>query len=129
MRKTINIDAVYRKYRASMPEASDAQIERAVQKYLLRQQLKRPALLFLLALAAYFALDIYPSVFPNLDADTTLMIDRILKGVQSLSIIIGAMSFSRTMHDPLTPQQAADFEEREHLEKTGKPLIREDSEN
>lgn len=108
--------------RNKIPDTTSEELEDAVRKYLMRKKMRRVGMYFGIALIAYFLRNHGMSLFPNFDSDTLKPggID-ILGATEAICCIIGAMSLSKGLHEPLTPDQIREYEEREHLEKTGKP--------
>lgn len=116
------VSDAYMKMRKKMPDATTEELETAVRKYLLNRKLRPAGIYFGIALIAYFLRNHGADFIPNFDPNS-LNIGEIetLGGIESLCVIISGISFCRSLHDPLTPAQIQEYEEREHLEKTGKP--------
>lgn len=100
---------------------SDKQIEQLKRKKKFNKKLAVSAVLFLISLACYLTVNSIPSFltdagFLSLPAEELSII---INGIGGLSGISAAMTFAKSLHDPLTEEEAKELAEKDAIEKGG----------
>ena len=112
-RKEKVLEKVRKKVKEKFPDASYRIQELTARRYIMRRKIIKSATMFVVGLVLIIIADIYYDKFGGWK-DVTIAITAMIGGY---SIIFGVCSFAAAMHDPLTPQEAAELEEKDRIEK------------
>ena len=119
MRKS-TIDKIYKKTRTKYPDIkSEQQIEKLVRKSIFRRKLLVVIFLYLSSIASYFLMKNLNVFFENPQSTIYGNVKFILEGWSSLGSIIAVLIFAKLLHNPLTPSESRELQEKETYEKTG----------
>lgn len=114
------IDKIRKKIKAKHPNLTNAYIiEKLVQKAIFKRKLLLALAIYLsslLALVGIYNLDIF---IADVTSKTYENVEALLQIWYGLGALIAVMVLAKTLHDPLTPEEARELAEKDKIEKTG----------
>ncbi len=114
------INKIYKKIRNKYPDIkSETQIEEIVRKQIFKRKLLIAFFLYLSALASYFLMKNLDIFLKNPQSTAYENVELILKGWYGIGSIIAVMIFAKSLHNPLTPSESRELQEKDTYEKTG----------
>ena len=75
----------------------------------------------LISFASFFVAGLLPPAMLNWGASKNAAkgVNLLFRGIYAFGTIIAVCKIMKTLHDPLTPQEAEELKKKESLEKTG----------
>ena len=117
--KQSRVDKAYKKIKHKYPNIkSESQIETLVRKYILQKKLLIALLIYILATISVIALENIDKFLGSSESSVYNFAELTLKFIGGFGSIISVMMFAKTLHNPLTPNEEKELQEKETYEKT-----------
>ncbi len=114
------VDKIYKRIRAKYPDIkSGTKIEALVRKSIFRRKLLVAFSLYALSILSYLFFSNTDLFFKDPQSATCETICALAKILGGISAIASVMIFAKSLHDPLTPSESRELQEKETYEKTG----------
>lgn len=96
----------------NMPDASISDKEQIVRNRIFKRKIKKSGIIFLVSFVGY--------LISMLSSFKGTFVETLGAGIGSFGTIIAVMMFAKTLHDPLTNIESAEFRVTDSIEKTGR---------
>ena len=91
-----------------------------VQKAIFKRKLLLALAFYLSSLLAHVGISNLDILIADVTSKTYTTVEALLEIWYFLGAFIAAMIFAKTLHDPLTPEEARELAEKDKIEKTGR---------
>lgn len=119
--KQSRVDKVYEKIKHKYPNIKgESQIETLVREYIFQKKILLAILIYILATISIIALENIDKFLGSSESSVYNFAELALKFIGGFGTIISVMMFARALHDPLTPNEEKELQEKDTYEKTGR---------